>query len=178
MSSFPCLARFVSGSGQVRYRLGDRLVDRYLEFVAGRCRPNTLRAVVPLENRVRLLACGLVVMSGGSAVFVDQAIQHRFSTDSLDIEIDWRDARNFALTAGNPLGDALMRPGRVVVDLVLDQEGAQVRLAEDQHAVEELAAQGAEESFAGRVHPGGLNGSPQDPGADGLEDGVEGLCEV
>jgi len=45
MSSFPCLARFVSGSGQVRYRLGDRLVDRYLEFVAGRCRPNTLRAV-------------------------------------------------------------------------------------------------------------------------------------
>ena len=45
MSTFPCLARFVSGSGQVRYRLGDRLVDRYLEFVAGRCRPNTLRAV-------------------------------------------------------------------------------------------------------------------------------------
>jgi len=45
MSSFPCLARFVSGSGQVRYRLGDKLVDRYLEFVAGRCRPNTLRAV-------------------------------------------------------------------------------------------------------------------------------------
>ncbi len=33
MSSFPCLVRFESGSGQVRYRLGDRLVDRYLEFV-------------------------------------------------------------------------------------------------------------------------------------------------
>jgi integrase/recombinase XerD len=45
MSSFPCLVRAVSGSGQVRYRLGERLVDRYLEFVAGRCRPNTLRAV-------------------------------------------------------------------------------------------------------------------------------------
>src|SRR5260370_24352711 len=45
MGSFPCLVRFVSGSGQVRYRLGDRLADRYLEFVAGRCRPNTLRAV-------------------------------------------------------------------------------------------------------------------------------------
>src|SRR5512142_2824094 len=45
MSSFPCLVRFVSGSGQVRYALGDRLVDRYLEFVAGRARPNTLRAV-------------------------------------------------------------------------------------------------------------------------------------
>jgi hypothetical protein len=45
MSGFPCLVRFVSGSGQVRYRLGDRLADRYLELLAGRCRPNTLRAV-------------------------------------------------------------------------------------------------------------------------------------
>ena len=40
-----CLVRLVSGSGQIRYRLGYGLVDRYLEFVAGRCRPNTLRAV-------------------------------------------------------------------------------------------------------------------------------------
>jgi site-specific recombinase XerD len=35
----------VSGAGEVRYSLGHRLVDRYLEFVAGRSRPNTLRAV-------------------------------------------------------------------------------------------------------------------------------------
>jgi hypothetical protein len=45
MRSFPCLVHSVPGSGQVRYSLGDRLVDRYLEFVAGRCRPDTLRAV-------------------------------------------------------------------------------------------------------------------------------------
>src|SRR5215813_10675821 len=45
MSSFPCLVRSVSAWGEVRYALGHRLVDRYLEFVAGRCRPNTLRAV-------------------------------------------------------------------------------------------------------------------------------------
>lgn len=45
MSTFPTLVRAVSSSGQVRYSLGDRLTDRYLEFVAGRCRPNTLRAV-------------------------------------------------------------------------------------------------------------------------------------
>ena len=87
-------------------------------------------------------------------------------------------AGDFALTAGNPLGDALMRPGRVVVDLVLDQDGAQMRLTEDQHAVEELAAQGTEEAFAGRVHPGSLDSGPQDPGPVGLEDGVEGLGEV
>ena len=44
MSSFPTLVRSVSPSGEVRYALGDPFVDRYLEFVAGRCRPNTLTA--------------------------------------------------------------------------------------------------------------------------------------
>jgi hypothetical protein len=80
--------------------------------------------------------------------------------------------------AGSALGDALMRPGRVVVSLVLDQDGAQMRLTEDQHAVEELAAQGTEEAFAGRVHPGSLDSGLQDPGAVCLEDGVEGPGEV
>jgi integrase/recombinase XerD len=45
MSDFPCLVGSTSVSGEVRYRLGHPLVDRYLEFVAGRARANTLRAV-------------------------------------------------------------------------------------------------------------------------------------
>jgi integrase/recombinase XerD len=45
MTTFPLLIRSISASGEVRHRLGDPLVDRYLEFVAGRARPNTLRAV-------------------------------------------------------------------------------------------------------------------------------------
>ena len=45
MVSFPEMVRTTSGLGEVRYALGDGLVDRYLEFVAGRARPNTLRAV-------------------------------------------------------------------------------------------------------------------------------------
>ena len=45
MTCFPSLVRSISASGAVRYALGDPLVDRYLEFVAGRARPNTLRAV-------------------------------------------------------------------------------------------------------------------------------------
>jgi integrase/recombinase XerD len=45
MTTFPSLIRSVSSSGVVRYRLGDPLVDGYLEFVAGRARPHTLRAV-------------------------------------------------------------------------------------------------------------------------------------
>jgi hypothetical protein len=43
MTDFPRLVRSVGPAR--RYRLGHPLVDRYLEFVAGRARPNTLRAV-------------------------------------------------------------------------------------------------------------------------------------
>jgi hypothetical protein len=125
-----------------------------------------------------LLACGSVVASGGSAVLVDQPVQYGFSEDSLDIEVDCRDAGNLAVTVRNALGHALMRPGGVVVDLVLGQDGPQMRFTEDQPVVQELAAQGTEEAFAGRVHPGSLDCGPQDPGAVRLEDGVEGLGEV
>ena len=85
---------------------------------------------------------------------------------------------SFALIAGNALGDALMRAGGVVVGLVLDQDGAQMCLTEDQHAVEELTAQGTEQALTGRVHPRSLDSGLQDPGAVCLEDGVEGLGEV
>lgn len=56
--------------------------------------------------------------------------------DSLGIEIDSREAGSFAVAVGNPLGDAPVRPGHVVVRLVLGENSAQVRLAEDQYAVE------------------------------------------
>jgi integrase/recombinase XerD len=46
MSTFPSVVRSFSPSGEPRYALGDPFVDIYLEFVAGRCRPNTLTATV------------------------------------------------------------------------------------------------------------------------------------
>lgn len=45
MHPFPCLIRSSSPAGETRFALGQPLVDAYLEFVAGRVRPNTLRAV-------------------------------------------------------------------------------------------------------------------------------------
>ena len=45
MTFFPCLVRSSTSAGEHRYSLGDPLVDSYLAFVAGRSRPNTLRAV-------------------------------------------------------------------------------------------------------------------------------------
>jgi hypothetical protein len=80
--------------------------------------------------------------------------------------------------AGGALGDALMRLGHVVVHSVFGQDGEQVGLAEDQHAVQELTAQGAGEALADRVHPRSLDGSAQDTGVGGLEGGVERCSEV
>ena len=51
-------------------------------------------------------------------------------------------------------------------------------LAEDQHATQELAAQGAGQALADRVHPRRLHSGAQDPGTGGLEDGVERGGEV
>jgi integrase/recombinase XerD len=45
MNQFPCLIRTSTAGGEARYALGDPLVDSYLAFVAGRSRPNTVRAV-------------------------------------------------------------------------------------------------------------------------------------
>jgi integrase/recombinase XerD len=45
MTFGPCLIRSSTAAGESRFVLGDPLVDRYLEFVAGRSRPNTLLAV-------------------------------------------------------------------------------------------------------------------------------------
>jgi hypothetical protein len=58
---------------------------------------------VPLENRIRLLACGLVVASGDVRIFVDQAVEDGFSADTPDDEV-----------ADGGLGERrIRRPGRV-----------------------------------------------------------------
>lgn len=45
MTWFHCLVRSTSPAGEPRYSLGHPLVDAYLQFVAGRSRPATVRAV-------------------------------------------------------------------------------------------------------------------------------------
>ena len=42
--SVPCLIRSRGAGGEPVVRLGMPLVDDYLEFLAGRCRPNTVLA--------------------------------------------------------------------------------------------------------------------------------------
>ena len=74
------------------------------------------------------------------------------------IDVGQGGAGNVAFAVGDALAYALVRPGSVVVHLVVSQDGAQMPLAEDQHAVQKLAAQGADQALADRVHARSLDG--------------------
>jgi hypothetical protein len=111
--------------------------------------------------------------SGGVHVFVDQAVEDGFPADLPCVGVGYGRWLSVRFVGGDVLGDALVRPGRIVVHLVFGQDGTEVCLAEDQHAVQEVAAQGADEALADRVHPRSLDRAVQDPRAGGLEDGVE-----
>ena len=71
--------------------------------------------------------------------------------DPFAVEVRNGEVATVVFTAGDALGDTLVRPSRVVVHLVFGQDGAQMALPEDQHAVQELPAQGADEALADRV---------------------------
>jgi hypothetical protein len=114
----------------------------------------------------------------GSCVLVDQAAQDGFSADLASVEVPCRDAGSMVFSVGDALVHAMMRAGRVVVLLVLGQDGAQVYLTHDEHTIQQLTAQRADEPLAGRVYPGSLDGGAHNYGAGGLEDGVERGGEV
>jgi hypothetical protein len=53
-------------------------------------------------------------VSGGACVFVDQAARDGFSVDLFAVEVGNGDVATVVFAAGDALGDALVRPGRVV----------------------------------------------------------------
>jgi hypothetical protein len=60
--------------------------------------------------------------------------------DPFAVEVGNSGVATAVFAVGDALSDALVRPGRVVMRLVVGQDGTQVALAEDQHAVGELCA--------------------------------------
>ena len=95
----PVRAVALDGTGHPSHKEQTSMIRRYVIWRNNDACDHRLRCIVdrvPLESRIRLLACGFVVASGGSAVFVDQPVQYGFSADSLDIEVDCCDAGNFA----------------------------------------------------------------------------------
>jgi hypothetical protein len=101
--------------------------------------------------------------SGGKRVFVDQAAQDGVSADLSCVDVGHGGAESVTFIGGDALGDALMRTGGVVVRLVFGQDRVQMPTAEDQHPVQYLSAQGADEALAGRVHARRLDSGTQDP---------------
>ena len=71
-----------------------------------------------------------------------------------------------------------MWPGCVVVGQVFGQYLAQLVLVDNQHAVEQLAAQGSDHPFADGVRSGRPRRAEQDPGASCHEYRVEGVREL
>ena len=68
--------------------------------------------------------------------------------DPSAVEVGSGEVATVVFTVGDALGDALVRPGHVVVHLVFGQDCAQMAIPEDQQAVEELTAQGADEALS------------------------------
>ena len=58
--------------------------------------------------------------------------------DPFAVEVGNDDVAAVVSAVGDALGDALVRPGRVVVHLVFGQDGVQMALPENQHAVQKL----------------------------------------
>ena len=88
MSPFPALIRTSSPGGETRFTLGDPLVDSYLAFVAGRARPNTLRAVafdlkafftVVDKDPVEVVAADVFGFQSGTGQMHEQDIAIAFS---------------------------------------------------------------------------------------------------
>ena len=63
----------------------------------------------------------------------------------MGVEVGHGGTGRVTIVVGDVLHDALMRPGCVVRRLIFGQDGAQMRLAHDQHPIEYLSAQGAGE---------------------------------
>jgi len=61
--------------------------------------------------------------------------------DPFAVEVGSSEEAAVVFAAGDALGDALVRPGRVVVHLVLGQDGAQMRLTENYDLVRDKPVQ-------------------------------------
>jgi hypothetical protein len=62
---------------------------------------------------------------------LDQAAQDGFSVDPFVVGVGNGEVATVVFAVGDELGDALVRPRRVVMRLVLSQDSAQMRLTEN-----------------------------------------------
>jgi len=106
---------------------------------------------VGLEYTIVVVTCEYSGVSGGDLVLVGESAEDLFSADPVIFEVDLRWLGTGL--SGWELVEGAVRPGGVVMRQVLGQYLAQVVLADDQHAVEDLAAQRADHPLADGIAP-------------------------
>src|ERR1039457_1268840 len=115
-------------------------------------------------------------MSGGDLVFVCESAEDLFPADPVLGEVDLR-WPGVGLS-GCELAEGAVRPGGVVMLKVFGQYLAQMVLIDDQQPVQELPAQGTDDSLADRVRSGRLRWAGENPDARSREHGIEGPGEL
>jgi len=98
------------------------------------------------------VSCG---QSGGDVVLVGESAEDLLPADPELGEVDRFRRMGVSLSRGE-LAEGTVRPGSVIVPQVLGQRSSQVVLIDDQDPVQELPAQGADDSLADRVRSGRL----------------------
>jgi len=93
--------------------------------------------------------------SGGDVVLVGQSAEDLFPADPMLGEVDLRWPG--VSLSGCQLAEGTVRPGGVVMTQVPGQHLAQMMLIDDQQPVQELAAQGTDDSLADRVRSRSLS---------------------
>jgi hypothetical protein len=115
-------------------------------------------------------------LSCGDLVLARESAEDLFSVDPVLGEVDL--PRAAMCLSRCELVEGEVRPGGVVVRQVLAQYLTQMVLADDQHAVEKLAAKGTDHPLADGICLGRLRRAGEHPDARGHEHGVEGIGEL
>src|ERR1019366_2806810 len=115
--------------------------------------------------------------SGGDLVLVRESAEDLFPADLVPGEVDRLWWPGLSLSRCE-LAQGAVRPSAVAVPQVLSQQQAQVVFMDDQQPVEDLAAQGADDSLADGVRSGRLRRAGENPDAVRGEYGVEGAGEL
>ena len=135
---------------------------------------------VGLEYTIGAVSCAFSYQRGlscGDLVLVDESAEDLFPADLVLGEVDRLWWPGLSLS-GCELAERAVRPGRVVVPQVLNQQPAQVVFMDDQQPAEDLAAQGTDDPFADRVRSRRLRRADENPDPFRPEHGIEGAGEL
>ncbi len=164
---------YIDGFATIKRDLVLAVGESLLPEISGTTDTEALFYLVGLGNTIRVP----LRQSGGDVVLAGESAEDLLPADPVLGEVDCFRRVGVGLSWGE-LAEGTVRPGIVIVQQVFGQHPSQVVLADDQHPVQKLPAQGADHPFADRVRSGCLRRAGQDPDALGEERSVERAGEL